>query len=622
MLKLYDSFTKIVNEIQPELVWMTSFNLDIELVEKYLIAVLANKEPAELRTVEDYEVLNNYLQQENVSIKVWYDYRASHFNKGKRTTVDTIAVNPRDLNNLASKQTIFHPKVIFLKGKLKAYLIVGSANLSFAAWSSNKEGVLIKEITTQQNADEVISFFKGINADVKFTKLDKWKNSLLTEESNWRFTHNYNVKNSFIDFLSGDELSIWSPYFSKDTFGLLQKIKDTIQEANGSVVNKINIIPDRNEAGNVRIEKENLNTLLADKAINFYFDKDNQLNETNRFNHAKVWLTNTQIALGSWNCTAQATAIGIPKYTNNIEAGIVETFDVSNVNILSQLNLLQINEANGSTQEELDSNWEGVLNNFTYTCQLFADWETFTYSFKGEPNEKYFIKLPHEPNVKQPLFSIEEASFFNHHERVLKNKEFTIVDAKDKVLFIGYIIEKNKQKRIAEGYINIIDIIDALAFDPHTSTGKTKAKYNFSEEDDSGSDKGVVFEYNGFASMYKMFVGFEKLQRAISNATDMQVLDKLIFRNPGSLANIVRLIDLSIQELKPKEVNNENIDEYLFHYFIADEANDIIVKLNKHKIKLATRINGLQEAISFFEKKLNLTARDKNFLKNSKTIIK
>lgn len=102
----------------------------------------------------------------------------------------------------------------------------------------------------------------------------------------------------------------------------------------------------------------------------------------------------------------------------------------------------------------------------------------------------------------------------------------------------------------------------------------------------------------------------------------MQVLDKLIFRNPGSLANIVRLIDLSIQELKPKEVNNENIDEYLFHYFIADEANDIIVKLNKHKIKLATTINGLQEAISFFEKKLNLTARDKKFLKNSKTIIK
>ncbi|MBK9983880.1 MAG: hypothetical protein IPP15_16175 [Saprospiraceae bacterium] len=190
-MKLYQAYKSITDKIKPiDTAWFTTFNLDVELVEKFLLSQLIDKAPIELKTAEDYEGMN--LELKGIDIKVWYDYRAMNTQSPKRTTVDFISTDPRSFFDSKSHNIVFHPKVIFLKGKGGAYLLSGSANLSISAWSTNKEAVMIKEIMHKENADEIIGFFdslftkNGLLSDAK-TPLSAWRNKLSGGTSGWNF---------------------------------------------------------------------------------------------------------------------------------------------------------------------------------------------------------------------------------------------------------------------------------------------------------------------------------------------------------------------------------------------------------------------------------------------------
>ena len=599
-MKLFSAYKDIVEEIKPGLLWFTTFNLNIELVEKFLLPCLVGKEPSELRTAEDYEALN--LELVNYNIKVWYDYNAISFQNDKRTTID---IEPVDAGNLLKSKTtdlLFHPKVIFLKGETSAYIIVGSANLSVAAWHSNRESFLIKEVLSKRNALEVIQFFQSINPSQKGIKdLQKWSNTLRDIETGWSFKHNFNIQSNLLKELSAKKLSVWSPYFSKETSSLINELKKI-------GVRDITLVPDIDQSGKVRIIPKELELIKKDAAV--IICKDVAKQEAQTLFHAKVWLSEKSIAVGSWNCSFRATGISKAPNQRNIEAGIIEDIQAKeNKALLNNLSPIPHKSITGTTEEELDAEWAKDLQNFSMTCQIVANWETFKYDvIEQEFKEKYFVCLPDAPNEKVELLKVKDRSFLKHHLNVLKNKSFTVYNVKNEVVYAGYIIEHGKANRPATSYISLLDLFESLIINPLGETTQRRVRYSLDEENmDTDNDTIPFFSYSGHESNYLMFVSFQKLQDSIyANSTNTSKLDALGFRLPGSIMNIITLVEESVK----KSLKDKKVDDLLFHYFLCTEVNQCIGLFNEYSPKKINRIN-----INELETKLNLSKKDNRFLK-------
>ena len=67
-MKLLNTFKNIVDDISPEICWFTTFNLNVEILEKYVLTAIAGKEPSELKRAEDYEALNLDLNKLKVEV--------------------------------------------------------------------------------------------------------------------------------------------------------------------------------------------------------------------------------------------------------------------------------------------------------------------------------------------------------------------------------------------------------------------------------------------------------------------------------------------------------------------------------------------------------------------------
>jgi hypothetical protein len=309
-MKLYQKYTEIVRRLgRIETAWYTTFNVDPELAERFLFAPLVGRRPADMRTAEDFEALNTELA--GIDLAVWYDYRAMNMKTEKFTCVDFIPVDPAGSFPRRSKETVFHPKVIFLKGEQGAYLFTGSANLSIAAWSTNFESVLIKKIEMYENAREVLDFFGNLRNINK--KLNEWAASLPHGKSDWHFISSFSKGFRLTDHLAKEDLTVWSPYYSVKTFDF---VKDLLEEG----YKKIALVPHIDDNGRIGIPPEEIPRLSS---MRVQILRNLNRDERQGLHHAKVWLTPGKIAVGSWNCSRRATGTGIPDKEKNIEAGIV-----------------------------------------------------------------------------------------------------------------------------------------------------------------------------------------------------------------------------------------------------------------------------------------------------------
>jgi len=603
-MKLYQSYKKIIENLKPiELAWFTTFNLDPELIEKFLLPYIGDKDPSEIKTAEDYEALNIDLQ--NKTIKVWFDYRGINLRSDKRTTIDFIPVNLEIFYN-AKTDAIFHPKVIFLKGKTDAYLIVGSANLSVAAWSSNKEAVMIRKIVQKENALQILSFFQALNQDTK--SLDKWANSLDKNKSDWTFIHSFdqgwNILNHFEK--NEEEITIWSPYFSKNTTALLNYFKK-------HGFKKITLVPDIGDNGKVRITEDELLNLKQDPA--FQIQKVHKSEEQQRLHHAKVWLTPSTLAIGSWNCSHRATGIAVKPAEKNIEAGMILNIQPANYKTL-KLSLLPLNynQVIGSSLEEMEKEWEAVLNPFTYSLNIIANWQSFEYNLVEEDlDNTVTVSLPHNPKEKILLSRLNGLSFRKEYKKLLKDKNFTVYNAANEQIYQGFILEENKNLRPVFGYVSLIDLLESLLDDPGGETSRKKINYQVPGEDDSGISEisRPLLEYSGTQSYYLMFVAFQKLHSHIVELINSkEKLDNLGFRLPGSVINIRELVVESIETAMVKK----DKDSALFHWFLLNEINRCITEFNKHS---EAKIENIE--IDELNKYIGFAAQDLKFLEKLKS---
>lgn len=600
---LYKSFKNIIEAIKPlEVAWFTTFNMDPELFEKYLLSAIIGKSPQELRTAEDFEALNVELHRDKetaIDIRVWYDYRALNFNSPKRTIADFIPIDVKELFGSLQSDAVFHPKVIFLKGKKGAYIIAGSANLSIAAWGNNCESVLIKRVDDRSNAREILSFFSALGATER--KLEQWADSLKVAKKEWQFTHTLSTGKSLIEQLNSksEELVVWAPYFSKDTIKLATQIQS-------KGFRKIQLIPDITESGKIRITRQQVE-LIGD--VPFICFAREPLNESDmaRMRHAKVWLTKDTLAVGSWNFSHKATGVGIAAGNRNMEAGIIEKiteFDYQK--IVKGLQPFSVDEVRGLEEDELTAEWNEVLSPFTLSCKLMADWETFTYEMESDRAlPGYTVALPHNPKARIPFEKVTGTNFQAERRRLLKDKAFTVYNEGGKAVFQGYIQEKNKASRVAYGYNTLLDLFESLSINPLGETGRKRAQYTVDGEPDA--DRFQYFEYKDSESYYLMFVSFQKLYDKIEEAKDQSgLLDSLGFRLPSSLINIQELI----RQSKVKAIEGQKVDALIFHWFLVGEYNRCVHLFNQYS-KMPVEILPNEEILG----KINAEAKDKAFIK-------
>lgn len=611
-MKLYQQYRKIVEAIKPmELAWFTTFNLDVELVERFLLPRLVDKEPADLKTAEEYEGLN--LDLKEINVKVWYDYRALNLGSPKRTTMDFISIDPMTFYDSSEKDIVFHPKVIFLKGKGGAYLICGSANLSISAWSTNKEGVMIKEITSRQNAREVIAFFENLYDAGKSDKTDfeilyQWRDKLSKESSGWSFIHSMNNSPSLFEQLGKGSLTTWSPYFSKDTSGMVQKLLN-------AGYNKITLVPDIASSGKIRITPDELKSLQNHESVSILRQKETQeiKNDRAHITHAKVWLTEDHLAVGSWNCSYRATGLGISFKERNIEAGIITPISKSIFNALhASLMPVNANLLEGTSASEMDEEWAQMLNPYTMDCKVTANWEQFTYDILSDEMEGFTMALPDRPGERVPLTAIAGRSFRENYKKVLKDKTYTVYNFEDKPVFSGFLIETGTHKRPAYGYATLFDLFDSLLDNPTGETSRKVCQYSLLDnEDEQYQIERPVILYQGNDSYYMMFVAFQKLYDAIEqNQNNQKKLDDIGFRLPGSLIKTSDLVKESLDSLAEEDMND---DRCLYFYFLAAELNRCITLFNTLMEQQIPYV-----AVEYLFSKLNPSSQDHLFLKKLK----
>ncbi len=616
-MKLYQQYCKIIDQIKPvKRAWFTTFNLDMELVERFLLSKLVDKSPQELKTAEDYEALNLDLQA--IDVKVWYDYRAINLKSPKLTTADFLSVDPRNFHSSASQDIVFHPKIAFLIGEGGAYLMAGSANLSIAAWSSNRESVLAKAVNTRINAGEILAFFErlfqasGLSTAV-FGDLRRWGNRFPDEASGWRFIDSITDTAPLFDHLEKGTLTVWSPYFARNTSGLLDKLRQIGYPS-------IQLVPDISMDGKVRIVPEEVEKIQEQPFVKIYKSRavSQDMENLNRLSHAKVWLSGKTLAIGSWNCSFAATGLDKPAQQRNIEAGIIAPVPGSVMEaLLADLESVDSRQIKGVSGEDLDRDWEASLNNYSEECRVQADWATFTYHILStqERLKEHMIILPDRPTEKIPFLEAEGRSFRENFRKVLKNKNFTVYNYEDQEVFSGFLVESNTDKRQAYGYSTLFDLFDSLLYNPMGETARRRCQYRLPEEED-GLERpdDLVFTYKGHESYYMMFVAFQKLSDSIQENKGRSVeLDRIGFRLQGSLINISELVRESIKTLEDKIKKEWDEDSCLFHYFLASELNRSIDEFNSSTGKDVHKI-----PVEHLLEKLNPTKEDFEFLKKLK----
>jgi hypothetical protein len=579
-MKLYQKYCNILEEIGPvELAWFTTFNIDVELVERFLLSRLVGKPPQDLRTAEDFEGLNTELSA--IDVKVWYDYRALNHRSPKRTTGAFYSIDPRGFYDSDSLEIIFHPKVVFLKGRTRAFVLAGSANLSIAAWSSNEESVLIKEIRNRKNADEVLAFFhklhmvSGTGGQLPPT-IVSWRDQLPDEAPEWHFVDNANEATTLFQHLGKGDLTVWSPYFSRDISGFVERLQ---KDGYGSVA----FVPDISLTGGIRMLPEEILKLREKHGVRFLkcLQPVAEGKSAERLTHAKVWLSGERLAVGSWNCSFRATGLNKPGKEQNIEAGIVVHLQKKALQaLLSRLEPLEPGQFAGTSAQALDAEWELALSPYTIDCKIEADWSDFTYKLTTDNPHLagYTVVLPDEPKERVPLPAVNDRSYRNGFRKVLKNKQFVVFDEEGEEAFAGFLIELNTDKRQPFGYSNLFDLFQSLLNNPLGATSRQKCQYQLSEKDEywNAADEALL-EYRDQGSYYMMFVAFQKLLDAIIDNKDRpQQLEQIGSRLPGSLLVTTELVKESIHALG----NTASEDQILYHYFMASELNLCIATFN------------------------------------------
>jgi hypothetical protein len=616
-VKLYKHFVDQVSKMgRIKRAWFTTFNLDISFFEKYILSALMGVSCQELKSPYDFEALSTNLANEEASlvegkieVKIFYDYRAlTTSGKPKQTSVQLHPIDIKQLSNLNPNikfnDGVFHPKIILIETYTGEYwLMVSSANLTFGGWSRNRECFFCEKIGNTRVARDVGAFLIGITKSIRGFE----NNSLIAKltagkfeqvGSKWRFFSSFNSDN-FLDQLNSSKnrvpLRVWSPYYAGDLAKVIEEVHETYFET-------VEVIPAKNENQKIRIIKEEYELCLLNKYVSFKQDIL-PIVAQGAFVHAKVWLTPTTLAIGSWNMTRSGMNISRIA-NNNVEAGIMYDLSTKEYNdILVDCNVSTLKSPDYFKEAELEKEKEDILEKYTLTVDLVADWDKMvlclhnpTYARLGL-GENTVIKLP--GFGKRRINILHDKIDFREYSKIfLTDRFFEIEDEMGIILYKGYIREVGLASRPINSFENIDDYLKGWVLErPEEKNELHKLAYKVEEDngDELSARTREILMSNDQNAWFTSFHAFECIINRINRTNDKNIFPykkdremelKRIGRVlPGSLSELRMHLDNLLGVYKENLTNKESSTRFLkspiYLWFLIEKANSVFNHFNK-----------------------------------------
>lgn len=606
-IQLYKHFLKELDKAgKIKRAWFTTFNLDVSFFEKYMLSALMGVSYKELRSPYDYEALNLNLANDQefeddnkIEVKVFYDYRALMVTgRQKQTSVQIYPVDIKQIRNLNSNlkfdEGVFHPKVMVLESYRGEYWIMASsANLTFGGWARNRESFFLEKIENTKIARDIGSFFSGIISSQRGFEnnplLDKLNSGRFGEKAaKWYFFSSID-ENSFLDQLNNGaektNLRVWSPYYADDLPGVL----DDLQE---EYFQDIDIIPAKNEANKIRIVKETFEACASKKGITFKQDKPSI--QSDCFVHAKVWVTPSSLAIGSWNMTKAGMNISRDK-NNNLEAGVIYSHSSKEYNdLLAENSIGPLKDTSFFKAEELEKEKEEVFDNYTITVDLIIDWDKLmiylqnpTYSkLVGHVGSGGYVKLPGLGKVG--ISEMANGISIRHSSRTyLTDRFFEVSMSNGTVAYRGFIREIGLACRPINKFDNLDDYLKGWVLEmPEDKDELHKLAYTVEQDngDEISENTRSILMARDQNAWFTSFHAFECIINRINKTDNLYARDKVTELKkigrilPGSLSELKEHLEKLMDLYRTDKMNFVKSPIYL--WFLIEKANHVLSLYN------------------------------------------
>lgn len=590
-MKLLDEFRQQVQGLGTlKRAWFTTFNLSIPFFETHVLPVLLEADAPANRM--DYENMQLQLAERDIDLRVFCDMRMMEADQLKRTAIPVHGVLPGRLDlERFGKESLFHPKVIFLEGANgRMVLGAGSANLSVSGWGQHQEAFTFRTVSSNEQYQQIKRFFEPLlkkTAGLGDTQSLRVRRRFESGDVDWRFVHSL-AGPSFLQLLLADthaeQLTVWSPYFSRDLAGLLGKVR-----ALAGADLRFYIVPDRVDNQRVRTKWTRAVGKLLDNGTLSFHDRPSPRASEIKMTHAKIWLATGQkarLAIGSWNCTEPGSAsFGI----RNVEAGILLDVPLTTGILGSRLNL----GANDFSSDDLLQKEDLVVPPYPlpFELQVRFDWEQGNYEVKGWLHEEikgagYHLRLPGVPERVSLDWKSRRTGrtwLLETLERELADNEALLADHTYEVWrdgsleYRGLVQETGQAHRRTQVYDSLKDLLNDLVNGAKPGTSGISRLRPILRHDDVPGDEplapAIAADGSGL-SYFRLFHAFEQFRQRLRDVDSRVELNRLLFVVPGSLQELVSKVNDQVATSGSGEV---------FNWFLVQEANSLhAVALEAH----------------------------------------
>lgn len=575
-------------------VWMTTFNIDIGFVEKYILPVLVDMECP--RNPMDYEIMQHKLFDQEIDFRLFCDQRILSGDSEKLTTIPIHTINTKSFQNSKKlgKQCLFHPKVILIENDHnELYIGAGSANLTISGWSKNQEVYSFHQVETIEQLKSIRLFFNTLINAVKnplipqFLSLRRFNaNSVQKSVAEWDFVHTF-LDKDFLSFILSEDttaLNVWSPYFSHNVPGLIELFKVTSPD-----LKSVKLVADKVNGHHFRIKwSDAIAQMIQKNELTFYSNpllQDERLEMT----HAKVWQSigtrTSRFAIGSWNFTHPG--IASVKGKKNIEAGFVY-HHIPKESILGTK--IEVKTTHFADDQLLKDEQLDLTEPLPFLLAVEFDWKEKTYVLKFESlgNEalsNFQIKLPgieQKQNLtfkyddQQNIF-LENTRFTVAKDEAVLKEHFFQIFKNGQLIIKDIFTEINFEYRRAQCFDNLSDLIDSLVFEREIGQADSMSLRTsmVDHRDVEVFDEVVAASQSNEITYFRMFLAFKNFEKNIMHSPNKKELHKLLFVYPGCLL-----------ELKEKVLDMQ-FESQIFQWFVLQEIN----KLKNVAIELYNKLS-------------------------------
>ncbi|MFZ5583355.1 MAG: hypothetical protein ACOZCK_11905 [Pseudomonadota bacterium] len=581
-MKLLDAFRQQVRALGPlRRAWFTTFNLGIPFFETHVLPELLQGDADPPASRMDYENMQLQLAERGIDLRVFCDLRMMEADQLKRTALPVHGVLPRWLGLEGfGPESLFHPKVIFLEDDLgRMVLGAGSANLSVSGWGRNQEVFCFHTVSNNEQYQQIKRFFEPLFAAAELGDALGVRRQFKGDDHSWRFAHSFE-RESFLKLLlagtQAERLTVWSPYFSHDLAGLIEKIRVLAGRAIDFA-----IVPDRVGNRHVRTKwSEAIGQMLGEGGLAFH-DRPSPRADEIEMTHAKLWLAQGQgarLAVGSWNFTEPGSA---SFERRNVEAGFL--LDVTPAMQIAGQRLALGAKDFGTDDMLQDDELDPPPYPLPFELLVSFDWALGRYKVQGWLHEKnegtgYTLRLPgmsqrlalrwkeRRIDGAWPLESIalelpdNEALLADHGYEVWRGNSLE---------YRGLVLEIGQSHRRALGYDSLNDLLNdwVEGVEPGGS-GKPRLRPVLRNDDvpDNEPAPPAIAADAGGLSYFRVFHAFEQFRQRLRGVNSRDVLERLLFVQAGSLQELVAKV--KAQAAAPG-------GSVVFNWFLLQEADSL-----------------------------------------------